>query len=326
LLLLLLLLASTALGRPSAADKKEASRLEREADALIKKGEREQAVDKLRAADRLDPGPARKVRLAKVLMDIEQLLEAARVLEQASDARVSGSKDRAAIDKAKKLAADVQERTPTLSVKIHKPEPNLVKVQVDGKSFDPSLGPQPFDPGYHQLLATATGYPDHKQEVTLAERANEVVEISLRKPGEPEDEGDANGKKSGGFSKWPAIISWGLGAIGLGVGVGFGVEAINDTNALLENYDCKDNKCPPEAADDLAAAKVNGNVSTVGFVVGGVGLVAGTILWLLADSGSDKEADAAPSKDAPAGESAAQARLRLRPLIGFGTVGVEGRF
>jgi len=49
-------------------------------------------------------------------------------------------------------------------------------------------------------------------------------------------------------------------------------------------------------------------------------------LWLLADSGSDKEADAAPSKDAPAGESAAQARLRLRPLIGFGTVGVEGRF
>ena len=325
-LLLLVLCAGTAFGKSGAQDRKEAGKLEKEADALVKKGDREQAIDKLRAADHLDPSASRKVHLAKVLIDLARLIDAAQVLEQAAEDKTTDRKERSSVEKAKKLLSEVKERTPTLLVKVVKPEPSTVKVVVDGKSFDPSAGPQPFDPGYHQLSAEATGYDPFKKEVSLAERASETVEVSLKKPGEAEGEGtseeSSSGKSGGGFSKVPAVICWGIGAVGLGFGIGYGVVAIQDTNQLRETYNCRDDRCPAAASDDLAATKLKGNISTVGFVVAGVGLAAGTILWLVSGSGDD--AKEAPPEDKDA--KSAAARIRLEPVLGIGAAGVRGEF
>jgi len=325
-LLLLVLCTGTALAKTSPGDKKEAAKLDKQADALVKKGEREQAIDKLREADSLDPTPSRKVHLAKVLMDLARLLEAAQALEQASETKAADRKERASVEKAKKLLAEVKQRTPTLLVKIIKPEASTVKVEVDGKGFDPSAGPQPLDPGYHQLSAQATGYDPFKKEVSLAERANESVEISLKKPGEAEgaaatDEGSSSG---GGFSKAPAVVFWCLGAVGLGFGIGYGVVAIQDTNQLRDDYGCQEDRCPAAAQDDLDAAKLKGNISTVGFVVAGVGLATGTILWLVSGSGDDESPPADDGGSAsPNGESS---RIRLKPMVGLGAVGLSGTF
>lgn len=316
-LLLLVLFVSSASAKPSARDKKEATGLDKEADALVKKGDREQAVDRLRQADSLDPLPSRKVRLAKVLSDLLRLTEATQVLEQAIEGKPSDRKQKEAVSKAQKLLDDVRGRTPTLAVKIVKPEPAKVSVQLDGKPFDPALGPQPFDPGYHQLVATAPAHDELRREVSLAERATEVVELSLTpSAGAADAEEAASG--GGGIGKWPAIISWSLGAVGLGFGIGYGVVAINDTNALLDDYACAGDICPSAAQDDLDSAKLEGNISTVGFVVAGVGLVAGTIFWLVADSSDDESA-------APGEEGSAPA-ARVVPVVGPGWVGMAGAF
>jgi hypothetical protein len=202
-----------------------------------------------------------------------------------------------------------------------------VKVEVDGKSFDPSAGPQPFDPGYHQLSAQATGYDTFKKEVSLAERANEAVEISLTKQGGAagEGEGEEESSKGGGFSKVPAVVAWGIGAVGLGFGIGYGVVAIQDTNQLREDYNCRDDRCPAAAQEDLDATKLKGNISTVAFVVAGVGLAAGTILWLVAGSGDEEESAPAEGGDSAPSESESS-RIRLVPMVGVGAVGLRGTF
>jgi hypothetical protein len=328
LLLLLVLCADASFAKPGPRDKKEAGRLDKQAEALVKKGEREQAIDRLREADRLDPSASRKVRLAKVLIDLARLMEATEVLVDASEDRTTDRKERPSVEKAKKLLGEVTRRTPTLLVRVLRPEPSAVKVEIDGKSFDPAAGPQPLDPGYHQLGAQATGYQPLKKEISLAEGARETVDLSLKKPGEADGqdaEPVADSAEGGGFSRWPAIVSWGIGAVGLGFGVGYGVVAIQDTNQLREDYNCQDNRCPAAATDDLAATKLEGNISTVGFVVAGVGLVTGTILWLVAGS-DDEDPSAAPEADGSTPADAEATGLRLEPLVGIGTVGLRGAF
>lgn len=320
-LLLLVFFATSVAAAPSARDKREAAKLDREADALVKKGDRDQAVDRLQQADSLDPSPARKVRLAKVLSDLLRLMEATTVLESAIQDKPKDRKQKEAIGKAQKMLDDVRARTPTITVKIVKPQPAQVTVQIDGKPFDPALGPQPFDPGYHTLVATAPQHSELRKEVSLAERATETVTVSLV-PTTPPEEVDEGG---GGIGPWPAIVSWSLGAVGLGFGIGFGVVAINDTNALLDDYNCDGDRCPAEAQADLDSAKLEGNISTVGFVVAGVGLAAGIIFWLVGDSSDDGATEPVDQEGLPSDE-AGELIAHVEPMLGPGFVGLAGTF
>jgi len=74
--------------------------------------------------------------------------------------------------------------------------------------------------------------------------------------------------------------------------------------------------CPnrPEVIDARDVAIANGNVSTVGFVVGGVGVAAGVILALTV--GASHTEKAGEKKDA----------LVIRPYLSPNEIGVVGRF
>jgi tetratricopeptide (TPR) repeat protein len=83
-----------------------------------------------------------------------------------------------------------------------------------------------------------------------------------------------------------AIVTGSLGLVGIGLGVGFGLAAQRD----LEESDryCNGNQCTSQLGVDAAKdANRQANVATIGFAAGGGLLALGTVLYLVAGSGSE---------------------------------------
>jgi hypothetical protein len=77
----------------------------------------------------------------------------------------------------------------------------------------------------------------------------------------------------------PAYIAGAVGLVGVGVGIVFGMAATNDKSDL--DHMCKAMVCPPSAQSTLDAGTRNGTISTVGFVIGGLGLAGGAVLYFV---------------------------------------------
>ena len=71
--------------------------------------------------------------------------------------------------------------------------------------------------------------------------------------------------------------------------------------------------CPPGSQGDIDGYHTAGAVSTVGFVVGGVGVATGTVLWLLASPSSNSVSKTAK-------------RPTISPFVGPNGVGAFGSF
>lgn len=307
--------AATAGAQPSWRDKAEAKQLYRQGKFLVRKGDFEAAAEKFQAADEKDPQPSYKLELARMLVEKGAFAEATSTLEACSALEPKQWAEKNAQKKCGTFADEVNERSPKLGVQIFEPEASLVTVTVDGDTVDPGDGPFALDPGEHEVEAEAEGYESFSKKVQLEESKTETVEITLQKSAA--SLGDDGGKKGGGggLSPIPAYVAWGVGAVGLGLGIGFGVSAIQTTNQVLRDYGCEDNACPAEAEDDLNTAKLNGNISTAGFVIGFTGVVAGTVLFLF--SGDDE--------DEPKEGVEAEAVV-VQPMIGPGYLGLQGQF
>jgi hypothetical protein len=81
------------------------------------------------------------------------------------------------------------------------------------------------------------------------------------------------------------------------------------------NVDCPGGRCPPDRADALDGFRRTSTISTVAFIVGGVGAAAGITLMLTAPSG----------KGAPATTSASSVP-QIGLWLGGPVVGFAGRF
>jgi tetratricopeptide (TPR) repeat protein len=320
--LTLSLLCAPAFGQASAKDKREAQKLAGEGKALIKKGDFKQAADRYERADKLDAQPSYELELARMLIELKDFLKAGQVLKKCTGAAPKAAPEKKAQADCETLAKEVAERTPSIAITVFKPEASKVKVTIAGEEIDPSEGAVAYNPGSYEVVARAGGYADWKQSVTLAEFDKKKLEITMTSSGggdgeegeTPEDEGVGGG----GISPIPAIVCWSVGGVALAFGIGFGVAAIQSTNDVLDLYECQDGECPAEAREDLDIAKTNGNVSTAMFVIGGAGIVAGTVLFFFSDFGGDDEAEGEPEDGA--------VELSARPLLGPGYLGVEGEF
>lgn len=316
--------------KPSFKDKSRALQLYNKAAFLAKIGKHEQAVENLREAVSLHPKATYRFKLASSLIELDHFLEAAEELEALEGDEAITWHDKQAVRKSKKVAEELKEKTPTITVAVVTPKEAeaAVRVTLDGDDFDPSVGPYPVDPGTHEIVGSADGFEEMSYEVTLEEGGAETVKIKLKKlPGpvkevEEEDDGE-------GMGKWPAIVAWSVGGVALGVGAAFGIVSMDQTGTLYDQYDCKNDRCPEEAEADLNTAKMNGNISTVLFAVAGAGLIVGTILWLVADD--DEAIDEEPvadedERDADVDEEEEEATLKIHPLIGPTFLGVHGTF
>lgn len=115
-------------------------------------------------------------------------------------------------------------------------------------------------------------------------------------------------------SRAPGIVLITLGSVGIAVGAVFGALALG-TKANLDlactpNPSGSGKLCPSSSQSDIDSLSTQSLVSTIGITAGAIGLGAGIILL-------------ATSSRAPA---PAVGKVRARPFIGLGSMGLKGEF
>ncbi len=195
---------------------------------------------------------------------------------------------------------------------------SAVEVRLDGELVAETLDGKPLeiDPGQHVFTFEHGGLPPVELSVLAKQgEKNRMVEVSFAQG----DGTTADGAAEDGAPGWamPVMFAgFGLAVVGLGVGAITGGMAASKSADLEES--CPNDQCPRSATeDDLDSALTLADVSTVGFIVGGVGAAVGVVGLVLALGGTETEGG-----EREGGDTA----LRVEPLVGPGFLGLRGRF
>ncbi len=208
-----------------------------------------------------------------------------------------------------------------------------VQVTVDGGAAPVVLDGRALtlDPGTHVFKLETQGQPPVEKSFVLAEKQKdrrEVVTIGAAPVPAPapvpastppaRTPTPATPPASDTGSSWStqktlAIVAGSVSVVGIGLGTVMGMLASSKWSSAQS--DCG-NGCGPgaPAQGEKSDATTEATVSTVGFVVGGVGLVGAAVLWFTAPSG----------RSAPATGT----QVRVVPFLAAGTGGaaVSGGF
>jgi hypothetical protein len=220
-------------------------------------------------------------------------------------------------------AADaVEPRIPTVVLVVSGPSETMpLRLRVDGVEIAPETArlPRKINPGRHVLLVGTEGFLASAVGVTAAEGQMQQVDIQLR-PATAERIGGVSTKLHAGPTRPPssdpspiAYPALGVGAVGLLVGSVFGVIALSsDKNTLGKECGAPDT-CPPSAKNDIETLHSHEVVADLGFGVGVVAVGLGAVLLLTSSSNAEHSEPRTAS-------------TTFCPLIGFGSLGVGGRF
>ena len=305
-------------GDPGASDIAAARQLATEGVKLADQNRCDDAVDKLARAEQLYHAPSVLGRLGECQVLLGKLVEGTENLQRVVREPLPANAPAAFVkarDRAKKMLDVAKPRIAMLIVKVVVPGKTEVELQLDADAFSSALvgAERPTDPGEHVLVATAVGMKRAEQKFEIEESETKTVTITLErdptyKP--PPPAVPVGPKEAPGRDRTLAWVSLGVGGAGLVVGAIFGGLALGKKGSL--DGECTPTKiCGPGAQSDLDAAQAFGTVSTVGFIVGGVGAAAAIVLFLWPD---------------PKPEAAPKSGVFLRPLLGPGSVGVLGTF
>lgn len=323
---LVTLAALTASGRayadPSAADKETARRLMAEGRAHRKDGDLKAALQSFVAADAIMHVPTTGLEVARTEVDLGQLVEARDQLLTVARLPDAEKEPRAfteARETAKTLGAEIEPRIPSIVIKVQGAAPDAaVKVTVDDAPVPPAalVAPRPVDPGHH-VVAARVGDGEPKQvEVDVGEGEAKAVSIDLSAAEVAASAVKPRQSDQTDPLRLASYVSFGVGGVGIIVGAVTGVLAITKLSSAKQQG-CVANQCPPAADSQLDTAGTMATVSTVAFIVGGIGVAGGVVGFLL-------------SRRPPASTSSAH-RAPEHPLsVGFsfgpGYAGVQGTF
>jgi hypothetical protein len=177
--------------------------------------------------------------------------------------------------------------------------------------------PRKMNPGAHTITAS-TGNAKKTISVVIAEGETKEVTLDLSEgtttTSEPIDKpidkpidrpiDKPSVEVSRGIN--PLVyIGFGVAGGGLVVGSTTGLMHLSKTSSLKDQ--CPNDRCPPSLADDLSSARTLATVSTVSFVVAGLGAAVG-VYGLLA-----------PPK--PEGGATVARKPGVTPWLGFGMAG-----
>lgn len=297
LLLSVLLGAAVAHAQPTAVQKETARELMAEARELRDKGDFEAALTRFGAADALMGVPTTGFELAATQAQLGRLVEARETLRRVL--AIPQSPDdpepfNEARSKARALDQQLLARIGGLRFAIHGVAADAsLEVTVDGESVPKAVLSLPLrvNPGRHVIVARAAGR-EVKREVDAAEGQTTAVELEFASDAAPvataprEPAPPASTSPPPTFAPEPArkglptlaYVGGGVGLAGILVGSISGISAISHKNDAKKA--CVAGRCPPSTWRDLDSAHAMATVSTVGFVVGAIGVVvgAGTLL------------------------------------------------
>ncbi len=278
--------------------RKAAQALADNAFDLLQKGLYDEAASLFRKADERFHSPVFMLFEAEAREKQGKLLAARALLDAVAReklAEYAPDAFRTAQDKARARLKALDARIPTVTVSLPRVDAAAVTVTLGDRklSGDEAQTPIRLELGSYEVTATGPDGRTDQASVTLGEGARETVELDVapRAVG-----GDTD---AGGAPWWlGAAIAYGVGGAGLVMGAvagGVFVGKADDLKAKCEAYPTPGsdpNLCPPDTAEEGDDVKLIGNVATAGFVIAGVGAVAGTLLLLLVPHG-DAEVSAA---------------------------------
>lgn len=294
----------------------EATALFQSARDDMKSGNYQAACPKLRASLRLKHASGTLLNLA---LCEEQAGELASSWAHFLEAAASMSPGDERIPIAKQRAAALEPRLPRLTLLLPPNAPESTRVERDGEAVSrASLGVAiPVNPGKHRIVVIAEDGGRSEVEFEIAEGGSQELTLTLPAalpkraqplPGEaasPATTGDRIPGDTGASDAGPPTLALIVGGIGV-LGVISGAVTASMARSKRDQADdhCPDMRCDAEGDSLVEDGKQLATISWISWVVGGIGLVGGTYLWLSHDSSNQI--------DVAAGPSSASLRYRLR--------------
>jgi hypothetical protein len=267
---------------------------------LLDAGKTAEACQAFEAAKRLDFTAINLIlrlgdcyeRLGRTASAYSQYQQAASLAAAAKDARRSTAEER---------VAAVEPHLARLSVALA-PGSVGVTVRRNGEvvAGDELGKAAPVDPGRYTFEAVATGKKAWTATREIAAGTTVVVEvpalelIAISAPpapvASPVPESTSSPRRAIGLSLG------GVGLIGVGVGVAFGVKALSNLSASKANGHCDaESFCDDVGFQLRRDAQDAGTISTITIALGAAAAVAGAVVWLAAPSSAKAPAKASLS-------------------------------
>lgn len=269
----------------------------------IKKSDFVTACPFFAESHRLDPKVGTLLNLADCEEHVGQLASARQHWQQAADLAQSLSDERANLAKDRFTAVD--KRVPKLILRAPANAPAGMTVKRDGVEFS-AVGfgiPLPADPGDHTIVINAPGHDARAFHVDLKEGEQKEVQLDLTpqatdapvpvvvappvepppvtEPPKRTPEEPATSSRSS--RKTLAYAVGGVGVVGLGVGAVFGLMASSKKTESNDMGHCDAmSVCDATGKTARNAALTDASVSTVAFIVGGLAVATGVVLYVTA--------------------------------------------
>jgi hypothetical protein len=308
--------------------------------AAFDAGQYEKAIDQFSRAEQLVHAPPHLLFLARSQAKVGRLVAAhetyLKITRESlkpgtpqvfSDAQASAVQELPALDA----------RLPYVTVTLHGAAADGVTIDMDGTILPTAMIGIPLmtDPGRHVFKASGTATSD-PVTVTVAEAAKQSVVLEVQSAGVSATPPVTTGAGSAALSssdpladdrsqhgsslRLASYVSFGVGAVGLGVGTYFLLKSTSTNDEAGGLFDrCvgidRSGNCGPLRAEYDAKhsdAKSQRNIGIASTVVGGVGVAAGITLLILDANRAQK--------------SAHETTPHVTPVFGFNSVGLLGTF
>jgi hypothetical protein len=280
----------------SPEDQAAAQALFDDAKELVKGGKAAEACPKFEESQRLDPGLGTQLNLADCYERVGRTASAWTIyVEVAPAARREGQDARA--EHAVARAAALKPLLAKLTIVVP-PERRVAGMNV---TRDTTLVREaqwsvaiPVDPGQHTIIVEAPGKEPWQTSLDVPAQSANTVTVPVLKdaprdaspassPGTAGRPGDPN---AGRTQRIGGLALAGAGVVGVGLGAFFGLRAMSKK----DDAGCDGNSCPDVESRDLYEdAQSAGNVSTIGFIVGGLAVAGGAVLYFTAPKPSREE-------------------------------------
>lgn len=185
---------------------------------------------------------------------------------------------------AEKKAKALEPRLPKLTLSLPgasqatDPEVERDGVVLGAASMGVAL---PVNPGAHTLVVRAKDREDATQTIEIAEGESKVVQLRLGGPKTAATVAPVTSPATEGGGTSPLVyVGFGAAIAGVAVGAITGVLAFG--KASTAKTECPNtNDCSPKGTDAVDSGRTLGTVSTIGFIVGGVGAAVGVygLVW-----------------------------------------------
>jgi hypothetical protein len=292
-----MLIAAAVVGLPASratAGPPAAEALFQEGRQLLEAGQVDEACLRLAESYSQEPASGTLLNLARCHQTQGKIATAwAEYRAAARLSRAQGREDRARA--AEEQASALEPKLSRLKLRMSEPPAGL-KVLTDADvlgegGFGVAI---PIDPGHHNVTASAKGYKTWTTTIDIREAesrelvipaleleavAPEPVAIEAAPPApKPTPPPERVAPTGLGKQRTAALITGGVGVVGVVVGSIFGVQSIVKHDRAAPN--CPDSVCANEYWIGVQTdAHTAGNVSTAFFAIGGVGLAAAAVLW-----------------------------------------------